>query len=42
MHAARSVPIALSDVVLPIVYATGYAAIVLIAATWIFERRDFR
>ena len=42
MHAARSVPIALSDVVLPLVYATGYAAVVLIAATWIFERRDFR
>jgi len=42
VHAARSVPIALSDVVLPVVYAAGYAALVLIAATWIFERRDFR
>ncbi len=42
MHAARNVPIALSDVVLPVVYAASYAAVVLIAATWIFERRDFR
>ena len=42
MHAARNVPIALSDVVLPVVYATGYVAVVLIAATWVFERRDFR
>jgi ABC-type transport system involved in multi-copper enzyme maturation permease subunit len=42
MHAARGVPIAVSDVVLPVVYATGYAAVVLIAATWVFERRDFR
>jgi len=42
VHAARSVPIALSDVVLPVVYAAGYAVVVLIAATWVFERRDFR
>ena len=27
---------------LPLVYAAGYATLVLIAATWIFERRDFR
>ncbi len=42
VQAVRSVPIALSDVTMPIAYATGYVAVVLIAATWIFERRDFR
>lgn len=42
MHAARSIPIALSDVALPLLYAAGYATLVLVAATWIFERRDFR
>ena len=39
---AQRLPIALSDVLLPLAYAIGYAALVLIAATWIFERRDFR
>ncbi len=42
MHAARSIPIAVSDVALPLLYAAGYATLVLVAATWIFERRDFR
>jgi len=31
-----------SDVALPVLYAAGYATLVLIAASWIFERRDFR
>lgn len=41
-HAARGLVIASSDVLLPLAYATGYATLVLVAATWIFERRDFR
>jgi ABC-type transport system involved in multi-copper enzyme maturation permease subunit len=41
-HAARGLVVAGSDVVLPIVYALGYATLVLVAASWIFERRDFR
>jgi ABC-type transport system involved in multi-copper enzyme maturation permease subunit len=31
-----------SDVVLPCLYAAGYAVLTLVAATAIFERRDFR
>ena len=42
MHATRAVPIAVSDVVFPLLYAAGYATLLLVAATWIFERRDFR
>jgi ABC-type transport system involved in multi-copper enzyme maturation permease subunit len=41
-HAVHQLPLAASDVVLPVLYALGYAALVLFAATWIFERRDFR
>lgn len=41
-HAARGLVIAASDVLLPLAYAAGYATFVLVAATWIFERRDFR
>jgi len=29
-------------VLLPLAYAAGYATLVLVAATWVFERRDFR
>jgi ABC-type transport system involved in multi-copper enzyme maturation permease subunit len=42
MHATRAIPIATSDVVFPLLYAAGYATLLLVAATWIFERRDFR
>jgi ABC-type transport system involved in multi-copper enzyme maturation permease subunit len=41
-HAARGLVIAPSDVWLPLVYAAAYATLVLVAATAIFERRDFR
>lgn len=41
-HAARGLVIAASDVLVPLAYALGYATVVLVAATWIFERRDFR
>ncbi len=42
MHATRAVPIAISDVAFPLLYAAGYATLLLVAATLIFERRDFR
>jgi hypothetical protein len=34
--------VAASDVWLPLVYAAGYAAVVLVAGVVVFERRDFR
>ena len=41
-HAARGLVVSSADVLLPLAYATGYATLVLLAASWIFERRDFR
>jgi ABC-type transport system involved in multi-copper enzyme maturation permease subunit len=41
-HAARGLVVSASDVALPAAYAAAYAVLVLLAATWIFERRDFR
>jgi len=41
-HAAHQLPIATSDVVLPLVYGLGWVALALVAAACIFERRDFR
>jgi len=42
LHATHGLPIAASDVFLPLVYGAGYVILTLLAATWIFERRDFR
>jgi ABC-type transport system involved in multi-copper enzyme maturation permease subunit len=42
LHAVHGLPIGASDVVLPLVYATGYTALLLLAAVALFERRDFR
>jgi ABC-type transport system involved in multi-copper enzyme maturation permease subunit len=42
IEAAHGLPVAASDVWLPLVYAAGYAAVVLTAGVAIFERRDFR
>jgi len=42
LHAAHQLPIATSDLVLPLAYGLGWVALALVAATWIFERRDFR
>jgi ABC-type transport system involved in multi-copper enzyme maturation permease subunit len=42
IEAAHGLPIAASDVWLPLAYGAGYVAIVLLAAVSIFERRDFR
>ncbi|HTY17105.1 MAG TPA: ABC transporter permease [Myxococcota bacterium] len=41
-HAAHGLPIAASDVALPLAYGLGWVALALVAATWVFERRDFR
>ena len=41
-HAVHQLPLATSDVVLPLLYATGYVILTLLIATAIFERRDFR
>lgn len=38
----HQLPITASDVVFPVAYAAGYATVLLVAASWIFERRDFR
>lgn len=42
LEAVHGLPVAASDVVLPTLYAAGYISLVLIAATTIFARRDFR
>jgi len=42
LQAAHRLPIATSDLLLPLAYALGWIAIALVAAAWIFERRDFR
>ena len=41
-HAVHGLPIATSDVALPLVYGIGWVALALVAAAWIFDRRDFR
>jgi ABC-type transport system involved in multi-copper enzyme maturation permease subunit len=42
VEAAHLLPVAASDVLLPLCYALGYTTLVLMAAVAIFERRDFR
>ncbi|HME71831.1 MAG TPA: ABC transporter permease [Myxococcota bacterium] len=41
-QAVHGLPVAASDLWLPIVYGAGYAALVLGLASIVFERRDFR
>jgi ABC-type transport system involved in multi-copper enzyme maturation permease subunit len=41
-QAAHGLPLAASDLLLPLAYATGWVVLALLAAVWIFERRDFR
>ncbi len=41
-HATHALPIASSDFFLPLAYAAGYVILLLLAATWLFGRRDFR
>jgi ABC-type transport system involved in multi-copper enzyme maturation permease subunit len=42
LQAAHGLPLTAADVWLPVVYAAGYVAILLLGAVAIFERRDFR
>jgi ABC-type transport system involved in multi-copper enzyme maturation permease subunit len=42
VEAAHDLPIAASDVWLPLLYGTGYVAILLVLAVTVFERRDFK
>jgi ABC-type transport system involved in multi-copper enzyme maturation permease subunit len=42
VEAAHGLPVAASDVVLPLIYGLGYGTIVLLAAIAVFQRRDFR
>jgi ABC-type transport system involved in multi-copper enzyme maturation permease subunit len=42
VEAAHGLPIAASDVWLPLVYGFGYVALLLVCAVTIFERRDFK
>ena len=42
IQAVHGLPIATSELTLPMVYAVGYAVALLIAAGWIFQRRDLK
>lgn len=42
VEAVHGLPVAASDVWLPLVYGAAYAAVVLVAAVAVFQRRDFR
>ncbi len=42
LQASHQLPIAASDLLLPLGYGAGYVALVLLAATLVFQRRDFR
>jgi ABC-type transport system involved in multi-copper enzyme maturation permease subunit len=42
IHAVHGLPLTLSDALLPLAYGLGYVILVLVAASAIFERRDFR
>jgi len=42
IQAAHQLPVTASDVWFPVLYGAGYVAIILVSATLIFERRDFR
>ena len=42
IQAVHGLPIAASDVWLPLAYGVGYTGLLLLAAVTIFERRDFR
>jgi hypothetical protein len=42
IQAVHGLPIAASDVWLPVAYGIGYTGLLLLLAVAIFERRDFR
>jgi ABC-type transport system involved in multi-copper enzyme maturation permease subunit len=41
-QAVHQLPLTASDVVFPLLYAIGYVTVLLVAASLVFERRDFR
>jgi hypothetical protein len=41
-EASHLLPLAASDIWLPVLYGLGYTSVLLVMATSIFERRDFR
>ena len=42
VQAVHQLPIAASDVILPLLYGVGYSALMLVLASFLFQRRDFR
>jgi ABC-type transport system involved in multi-copper enzyme maturation permease subunit len=42
IEAAHGLPVAASDLWLPVVYGAAYATVVLVCAVTVFERRDFK
>lgn len=42
LEAAHGLPISAGDVWLPVIYGIGYIFVILVMATTLFERRDFR
>ena len=42
LHAVHHLPITASDVVLPVFYAAAYTSVLLLLASLVFQRRDFR
>jgi ABC-type transport system involved in multi-copper enzyme maturation permease subunit len=42
IEAVHGLPVTAADVVVPLVYGAGYATLLLLMATVIFDRRDFR
>jgi len=42
IEAVHGLPVAASDVWLPLIYGAGYVALLLVAAVFLFDRRDFR
>jgi ABC-type transport system involved in multi-copper enzyme maturation permease subunit len=42
LQAVHGLSIPASDIWLPVAYAAGYASVLLLAGSWLFERRDLR
>jgi len=42
LQAVHGLPIPAGEIWLPVAYALGYASLLLVAASWLFERRDLR
>jgi len=42
IEAAHGLPVTAADIWLPVIYGAGYIVVILVLATAVFERRDFR